>query len=311
MRRLKMVARSTDAVATASGGRRFAAALQGEAVLRWLMPAPAVLILVMFTVVPLVRTIYLSFTQVKLGREILITWIGTENYQRVLQDDLFWITLKNTAMFTVMAVLGELILGYIIALLLFGEVTRWRSLFRSLFLLPMVVSPVVVGLTWRALLNPTFGWVNFMLGTENFVWLANPKTAIYSLAIVDIWQWTPFIFLILLAGLQGFPTEVLEAARVDGASSLQLFTRVIWPIMLPITTVAVLLRSIDAFKIFDMVYNLTGGGPGTSTETISFYMYRVAFKSFDHGYAAAISVFLSIIISILVTLFLRLSRRVV
>jgi multiple sugar transport system permease protein len=309
---MKMVARSKKAVATASGGRRsWASALQGEAVLRWLMPAPAVLILLLFTVVPLARTVYLSFTRVKLGREILITWIGTENYSKLLHDELFWISLKHTATFTVVAVLGELFLGYVIALLLFGEISKWRTAFRSLFLLPMVLSPVVVGLTWRALLNPSFGWVNFLLGTEKQPWLADPDSALFVLAGVDIWQWTPFMFLLILAGLQSLPSEVLEAARVDGASSLTLFTKVIWPIMIPITTVAVLLRSIDAFKIFDLVYNLTFGGPGTSTETISFYMYRMAFKQFNHGYAAAVSVFLSIIVSLLVTLFLRLSRRVV
>jgi multiple sugar transport system permease protein len=307
-----MVVPGKNAVATASGGRRsWASALQGEALLRWLMPAPAILILVLFTVAPFVRTIYLSFTHVKMGRKILITWIGTENYSRLFNDDLFWIALRHTATFTIVAVLGELILGYMIALLLYGEVSRWRSLFRSLFLLPMVLSPVVIGITWRALLNPSFGWVNHLLGTHQFQWLGTPSHALYVLAMVDIWQWTPFMFLIILAGLQGLPTEVLEAARVDGASPIQLFIQVIWPIMLPITTVAVLLRSIDALKIFDLVYNLTFGGPGTSTETMSFYMYRLAFKSFDHGYAAAVSVFLSIVTTILVTLFLRVSRRIV
>ncbi len=271
------------------------------------MPAPAVLLLAAFTLVPLVRTFYLGFTSVEYGRDV--TWIGLDNYGQLRVDNLFWVALGQTFVFAGLAVAGELILGFAIALLLWGEVSRWRAIFRTLFMIPMVLSPVVVGITWRALLNPNFGWVNDLLGIPGFQWLSDPDRALYTLAAVDIWQWTPFMFVILLSGLQGVPGDVLEAAEVDGASPLRRFVDVVWPLMLPFTVVAVLLRAIDAFKIFDLVYNLTGGGPGTATETISFYLYRIAFRQFDLGYAAAVSIVLSLIVGALVTVYLRLARR--
>jgi multiple sugar transport system permease protein len=281
--------------------------LSPDGVLRWLMPAPAVILLAAFTLIPLLRTIYLGFASVKYGRDV--TWIGLGNYQQLLTDDLFLGALANTFVFVALAVVSELILGFAIALLLWGEVSRWRSVFRTLFMIPMVLSPVVVGITWRALLNPNFGWINHLVGIPGFQWLSDPNRALFTLAAVDVWQWTPFMFVILLSGLQGVPADVLEAAEVDGASSVRRFVDIVWPLMLPFTIVAVLLRAIDAFKIFDLVYNLTGGGPGTATETISFYLYRIAFKQFDLGYAAAVSVVLSVIVGVLVTGYLRLARR--
>lgn len=304
---MRVAARTAEEVATSDRRERRQSLLTADAALRWLMPAPAVLLLAGFTLIPLLRTIYLGFTNVKYGRDV--TWIGLGNYGQLFDDRLFWTSLAQTVLFATLAVAGELLLGFAIALLLWGEVSRWRTVFRTLFLIPMVMSPVVVGITWRALLNPNFGWVNDLLGIPGFQWLSDPNRALYTLAAVDIWQWTPFMFVILLSGLQGVPSDVLEAAEVDGASPVQRFVDVVWPLMLPFTIVAVLLRAIDAFKIFDLVYNLTGGGPGTATETISFYLYRIAFKQFDLGYAAAVSVVLSLIVGALVTVYLRLARR--
>ena len=305
---MRVAVPSPDGVAVAVRQERRQSLLSTDGVLRWLMPAPAVLLLAGFTLIPLLRTVYLGFTTVKYGRDV--TWTGLNNYQQLVDDRLFLTALGQTFAFTVVAVAGELILGFAIALLLWGEVSRWRSIFRTLFMIPMILSPVVVGITWRALLNPNFGWINDLLGIPGFQWLSDPSRALYTLAAVDIWQWTPFMFVILLSGLQGVPTDVLEAAEVDGASAVQRFVGIIWPLMLPFTIVAVLLRAIDAFKIFDLVYNLTGGGPGTATETISFYLYRIAFKQFDLGYAAAVSVVLSLIVGALVTIYLRLARRI-
>jgi multiple sugar transport system permease protein len=304
---MRAAVRASDSIDASPRQERRQSLLASDGVLRWLMPAPAVLLLAGFTLIPLARTLYLGFTTVKYGRDV--TWLGLGNYQQLGDDRLFWLALGQTLLFTLLAIAGELVLGFAIALLLWGEVSRWRAVFRTLFMIPMVLSPVVVGITWRALLNPNFGWVNHLLGIPGFQWLSDPSRALYTLAAVDVWQWTPFMFVILLSGLQGVPLDVLEAAQVDGASGVQRFVDVIWPLMLPFTIVAVLLRAIDAFKIFDLVYNLTGGGPGTATETISFYLYRVAFKQFDLGYAAAISVVLSLIVGALVTVYLRLARR--
>src|SRR5690606_37323661 len=149
----------------------------------------------------------------------------------------------------------------------------------------------------------SFGWFNHLLGISGTEWLSDPSRALYVLAAVDIWQWTPFMFIIILSGLQGISTEVIEAARVDGASLMQLFTRIIWPLMLPISSVAIVLRAIDGFKVFDLVFTLTYGGPGTSTESLSFFLYRLGFISRDYGLAAAASVLLSLVVGVLVTIY--------
>lgn len=283
----------------------FFSSLRNDRVLRWLLPAPAVLLLLAFTIVPMIETIRLSFQRVRLGREA--EWIGLANYARVFADPSFWIATRNTVSFTVMAVGLELVIGLALALLLYGEVTRWRSLLRTLFLLPMVLSPVVVGVTWRALFTPQFGWISQVVG-PGVGWLSDPQIALITLALVDVWQWTPFMFVILLSGLLAMPTEMLEAARVDGASGIQRLIHVILPSLAPLIAVVVLLRAIDAFKIFDLVFNLTQGGPGTSTETLAFYIYRQSFKSFDVGYGAAISIVLSLAVGFLITIFLRYAR---
>jgi multiple sugar transport system permease protein len=192
-------------------------------------------------------------------------------------------------------------------LLLYGEVNRWRSVLRTLFLLPMVLSPVVVGVTWRALLTPEFGWISQFFG-PGISWLADPQLALITLAIVDVWQWTPFVFIILLSGLLSIPVDIFEAARIDGANGWHRFSRIILPSLAPLITIVVLLRAIDAFKIFDLVFNLTQGGPGTSTETLAFYIYRLSFKSYDLGYGAAISMVLSLLVGFLISVFLRFAR---
>jgi multiple sugar transport system permease protein len=178
---------------------------------------------------------------------------------------------------------------------------------RTLFLLPMVLSPVVVGVTWRALLTPEFGWISQFFG-PGISWLADPQLALITLAIVDVWQWTPFVFIILLSGLLSIPVDIFEAARIDGANGWHRFSRIILPSLAPLITIVVLLRAIDAFKIFDLVFNLTQGGPGTSTETLAFYIYRLSFKSYDLGYGAAISMVLSLLVGFLISVFLRFAR---
>ncbi len=279
--------------------------LRSDGTLRWLMPAPAVLLLIGFTIVPLIETIRLSFFKVRLGRPP--DWIWLDNYIRVFSDQTFWIALRNTLSFTVLAVGLELVLGLLLALLLYGEVNRWRSFLRTLFLLPMVLSPVVVGITWRALLTPEFGWISQLFGPD-ISWLANPQLALLTLGIVDVWQWTPFVFIILLSGLLAIPVEIFEAAKLDGANAWHRLVLLILPGLAPLIAVVVLLRSIDAFKIFDLVFNLTQGGPGTATETLAFYIYRLSFKSYDLGYGAAISIVLSLLVGLLISVFLRYAR---
>lgn len=287
-------------------GSALLARLTHQNVLRWLFPAPAILLMLAFTVVPLLRTLQMSFQKTKIGR--IPEWIGLENYIRLFTDGTFWPALYTTTVFTIGSVLAQLALGMAMALLLVGPATRLRGVVRTLFLLPMVLSPVVVGIVWRSLFNPQFGWVNMVTGLK-LGWLSDPALALPSLMIVDTWQWTPFVFVILLSGLLGLPQEVIEASRIDGATAWQRFSKVIFPMILPLVGVVALLRAIEASKMFDLVFNLTSGGPGRATETLAFYTYRVAFKSFDQGYAAAITVVLSVLVGSLIAVFIAVARR--
>jgi multiple sugar transport system permease protein len=275
--------------------------------LRWLMLFPAVSVLAIFTLVPLVRTIYMSLYTYRIGRPGV--WAGLDNYERLLADSAFLSTVRTTLIFTVGAVTLQVLLGLAMALLLVGPVSRWRTVVRTLFLLPMVLSPVVVGIVWRALLNPQYGWINQLFGFQSG-WLSDPDVALMTLVLVDTWQWAPFVFVILLSGLLGLPHEVLEAARIDGANRLQSLLYVTLPMLMPLIGVVALLRGIEASKMFDLVFNLTGGGPGTSTETIGFYTYRVAFKSFDQGYAAAVTVVLVVLVGALIGTLVGFGQRI-
>jgi multiple sugar transport system permease protein len=207
----------------------------------------------------------------------------------------------------------ELGLGLALALLLDSQI-RARWLWRSLFLLPMILPPVVVGVIWRLIYNPNFGVLNgalqlFGVDTTQLTWLADPSVALLSIILVDVWEWTPFVFLILLAGLQAIPEEPYEAARMDGSSGWQTFRHITLPLLRPAILVAVLLRTMDLLRIFDQVFILTQGGPGGVTETISLYIYKTAFRFFDFGYAAAMSLALLLVTVVLSQIYIRLLQR--
>jgi len=276
---------------------------------KYLFLAPALIILVSVIIYPLLSSLNLSLHTAKYGR--IRSFVGLNNYIQVFQDDLFLKSMKNTLCFTFVAVPLEFLIGFGLALLLNREM-RFRGLIRTLFLIPMLMTPVVVGLTWRMLYNVQYGLLNYCLSLmrlEKLGWVSSTSLALFSLAITDIWQWTPFMFIILLAGLQTLPRPLYEAANIDGASKFQSFRYVTLPMLKLIIMVAILIRTIDALKILDKVYTLTWGGPGSATETISYYIYRVGFKYFNLGYAAALSFILVIIMSILAQLFIKVMQR--
>jgi multiple sugar transport system permease protein len=205
----------------------------------------------------------------------------------------------------------QLLLGMGIALLLQRQVIA-RGLLRTALLLPMMTTPVVVGLIWRFMYNPTQGILNYLLGqvglpTPN--WLGSLQTGFIAVMIADIWEWTPFMVLILLAALQTLPQEPFEAAAIDGASAWQAFLHITLPLLRPTIVVAVLIRAIDSFKTFDLVYVLTNGGPGTSTETLSFYTYKWGFKFFQMGYASALSFVMLIMVIIFANVLILVTAR--
>jgi multiple sugar transport system permease protein len=278
-------------------------------VARWLLLAPALLTLLALTVYPLIWTVRASVSAFTFGR--LTTFIGLDNYERLFTEGHFWSALGITAIYTLAAVGLELSAGLGLAMLVDRKLAG-RSLLRSLLIAPMMVAPVVAGVVWRLMYDPRVGVLPFLtdrVGLGRPTFLADTALALPSVIMVDIWQWTPFMFLILLAGLQARPTEPYEAARVDGANHWQIFRDLTLPFLRNAILVAVLLRTIDAFRVFDQVVVLTNGGPGSSTETVSVLLYKQAFKFQDFGLAAAGIFVLMLLVTLVSTVYIRLIGR--
>jgi multiple sugar transport system permease protein len=261
--------------------------------------APAVLIMGVACFYPVLHSARLSFFDWSLGtpwtdREFL----GLDNYLRIFTDPSVFTSLRVTLTFAGAVVAAELILGIALAFLVEKGV-RGLAVFRTIFILPMMIAPVVVGLIWRYLYDTRFGLINYLLtkiGLGAQLWLASPDLSLPAIIIADIWQWTPFIFIIILAGLQSLPASAVEAARVDGCSVLQIIWHIKLPLLLPVITVALLLRLIDAFRVLEVIFIMTFGGPGLTTEVLSLHIYKTAFLSQRLGLASAIANFLLIVI---------------
>jgi multiple sugar transport system permease protein len=262
--------------------------------------------------IPVLYSLYLSFHQWKLATfKQGVPFVGLENYLKAIGDDGFWHSLQLTLGFMVVALAVEIVLGIALAVLL-DQAFKGRRTVLILLLLPMFVTNVVIGLIWRILLSYDFGVVNWLLsllGLPKVAWLGDPGLALWSLVIVDVWNTTAFVALLVLAGLAAVPDEPRQAARVDGASSWQTFRLITLPLLRPVIFVAVVWRTIDLFRIFDVVYSLTGGGPYNATETISLYAYNQGFASFNLGFASAISYLIILSLAIVLAIEYRLLGR--
>jgi multiple sugar transport system permease protein len=271
----------------------------------WVWLAPALAVLGLLSIYPLIFAVEVSLRT--------SSGYGLGNFARLANDRLFLISLGQTLLYTAGALAVEFPLGFALALLVNREF-RGRRVLRSLLLVPMLLPPVVVAVIWRLILNPEFGVLNGTLRgwgfpTARLTWAAAESTAMLSVILVDVWQWTPFLFLLLLAGLQGLPVEPFEAAVVDGASRLQVFLRLTLPMLRPVIAIAVLLRAMDLLRVFDQIFILTQGGPGFATETVTLYIYRTAFRFYNFGYAAAMSFVLLAATTLIARAFLRLLRQ--
>lgn len=254
--------------------------------------APAFLVLIVILIYPLGYSFWLTFHQWTL-RDFRsgVPWVGLDNYITLFSNPDFINSLRVTFTFVITAVGIEFALGMCLALLL-NRNLKGRGIIRSMILLPMMCTNVVIGLTWRLLFNYQFGLINFyitQLHLQPVQWLSLPNLGMVSIIIVDVWNTTSFVALMLLAGLQSLPDEPFEAARIDGASALQCFWYITLPLLRQTILVALLWRVIDTFRIFDVVWLLTAGGPAHATETVSIYVYNYGFKSFNLGYASAAS----------------------
>ncbi len=266
----------------------------------YLFIAPAVLVMLAGLAYPVVDAIYLSFYDWDLGTPFSkAPFVGLEHFKRLVVDpdvrESLWVTLK----FGFWTISIEMILGTALALAL-EKPLRGASLFRTIFILPLMVSPVVVGLIWRYLFDARIGWINYYIGQwfgiDAQVWLGQPDLAFFAIVFTDIWQWTPFIFIIVLAGLQALPKEVLEASTIDGVNWWQQIFLVKLPMIKSILIIALLMRLIDVFRALEVMYIMTGGGPGRATELLSLHIYNRAFDTQQLGYASAISVLLILIV---------------
>lgn len=283
--------------------------LDGERTLPFLFIAPTVVVLLALSIYPLFYAIKVSF-QTTTGQQVV--W-SLQNFTRLVSDKFFLAALSHTLVYALLALTFEFLLGLGLAVLM-NQALRARSFFRAMLLVPMMLPPVVVGVVWRLMLNSNFGAINgtlkgFGINTAALTWTASPNLAFASVIVVDIWQWTPFVFLVLLAGLQAIPQEPYEAAVIDGSSAWQTFRYVTLPLLRPAILIVLLLRTMDLLRVFDQIFILTEGGPGFATETISLYVYRTAFRFSNFGYAAAMSFVLLIITNIISMFYIRLLQR--
>ncbi len=257
-----------------------------------LLITPAMIIISFFALYPLGYAMNLSLRFADLTSAIGIgEYVGLENYHFVLNDSFFWASAWRTLVFAISAVAVEMSLGILIAFLL--HEMRWlKGITRSLIILPLAASPLAVGLIWRYMYHPDFGVFNGImsaLGLPEQNWLGNKALAMPSVILFDVWQWTPFVALIVLAGLQSLPKEPFEAAELDGASRWRVLRTLTFPMLSPVLTLVFVLRSIDAIRLYDAVFSLTAGGPGTATEVLTFYLYRTGLRFFKLDRASAMS----------------------
>jgi multiple sugar transport system permease protein len=266
---------------------------------RFLFPAPAVLLVAAIIAYPIAYTVWMSLQEWFASSLTAPRFIGVANYEKILlADPRFREAFFRTVYFTVLVVGAETVLGVAMALL-FNREFWGRGLLRTLAILPMVATPTAIALVFVMMYHPTLGVANYLLtvvGLPPFSWTYSSATALYALALVDVWEWTPLIMLIALAGLASLPREPYEAAHIDGATTLQAFWHITLPLLRPSIVVAVLFRAIDALKTFDVIYVITQGGPANSTETINVLLFNQAFSYFNMGYASSMAVALFAIV---------------
>ena len=293
--------------------------------LKYLFLLPCVALLVFMVIYPLVWSAYLSFTDYRAyqGRFRIFPGIvkeqpgvktiqphvvGLKNYRSILRDQYIWEHFQTTGKFVVISVVVQSLIGLGLALL-FNREFKGKGLVTTLILAPMMLSPVVVGMFWKYMLDPNWGVIDYLLNTvlgiPKIWWLARPQTALYGVALGDTWMWSPFMFLFCLAGISAIPKYLYEAAEVNKASGWFKFTRITFPLMWPLMMIAIIFRTMDAFKLFDIGWGMTQGGPGYSSQTISMLMYRMAFTSSNTGAACAFAYILLFMIIALSNIYIK------
>lgn len=281
----------------------------------WILLLPALIVMLVVYAYPILRAFWLSFFTQNLGTELEQVFSGLSNYGRMFSDGRFWQSLWNTTVFTTASVLTELILGIGVALVL-NQAFRGRGIVRTITLIPWALPTAVMGVAWAWIFNDQYGVVNDLLRRFGIIetgisWLGNPTLAMIAVILADVWKTTPFIALLLLAGLQSIPGDLYEAHALDGATPIQSFWKITVPLLMPQIIVSLLFRFAQAFAIFDLIQVMTGGGPGGATETVSIYIYSTVMRYLDFGYGSALIVvtFLILVIAVAIASFLLTRAR--
>ncbi len=309
--------RTIDRVAQATPPR-VARKIKGlsDRAIAWIFVAPTIFLLLAINIFPLIWTIRLSFTNYKANRiNREPEWIGTRNYERILTDSDIWLNMQATAHFLIWTIILQVLIGFTLAWLI-NKKFKGNDLWTTIIVLPMMLSPAVVGNFWKFLYQPQIGLFNYVIAfftgkdPSSFEMLGQVNLAPWSIVIVDTWMWTPFVMLICLAGLRSIPDYIYEAAEIDRASKLRQFFTITVPMVLPFLMLAVLFRGIENFKMFDLVVQLTGGGPGSTTELTSINLKREAFEKWRTGYASAYAIILFVTVFGLASIYVKALNKV-
>lgn len=282
----------------------------------WIFVAPTIFILLAINIFPLIWTIYLSFTNYRVNRpNNAVEWVGLRNYERILSDGDIWITMQATAHFLFWTIVFQVLIGFTLAYLI-NKKFKGNDLWTTIIVFPMMLSPAVVGNFWTFLYQPQIGLFNYLVSfvsgadPSSFSMIGEVSLAPWSIVIVDTWMWTPFVMLICLAGLRSIPDSIYEAAECDRASKWRQFWTITIPMILPFLMLAVLFRGIENFKMFDLVVQLTGGGPGNTTTLTSIDLKREAFEKWRTGFASAYAVILFVTVFGLASIYVKALNKV-
>ncbi len=291
---------------TLDPGSRAAARGMSDLSIRNLFIIPTILFLIVFNIFPLLYSLYYSFTDFRASTNAEANFVGLQNYRELLNDPFIWSNFSITAKYVIVSVTGQVLVGFGVALLLNRQIP-FKGLLTTLLLLPMMLSMAVVGLFWKLLYDPSFGIINHALGLGTFEWLANPDMALYAVAITDIWMWAPFVMLLSLAGLSAVPKHLYEAAAIDRAGSFYTFFRITLPLVAPILMFAIIFRTMEAFKTFDLAYILTSQ---PTTEVISIRLYKMAFQEWQTGRSCALAYIVLIMVIAITNIYVKYLNKV-
>jgi multiple sugar transport system permease protein len=274
--------------------------------IRNLFIIPTILFLIVFNIFPLIYSLGYSFTDFRANTSADWSFVGLQNYRELLNDGFIWSNFAITAQYVIVSVIGQVIVGFGTAMLLNRDIPL-KGLLTTLLLLPMMLSMAVVGLFWKLLYDPSFGIINYALGLGTFEWLSNPNMALYAVAITDIWMWSPFVMLLSLAGLSAVPKHLYEAAAIDRAGPFYTFFRITLPLVAPILMIAIIFRTMEAFKTFDLAYILTSQ---PTTEVISIRLYKMAFQEWQTGRSCALAYIVLIMVLAITNIYVKYLNKV-